>query len=96
MTEEQLAAIFGGISQELSTLDDRTDTLARKLADVTAALVAADGALAQRVADLEAVPTLVAPHGTLRIHTVPARRGLLSRVTRRTRTHQGAGPEGTE
>ena len=78
MTEEQLTRVFSGISQELLALDQRDEQLASKLADVTAALVQADGALAQRVARLEsAIENWSILAGA---DPQPKRSGLLSRL----------------
>lgn len=100
------------VAEAADTAVARTDALAGKLADVTAALVAADGAILERLDALERFAASFAP-GNEYEHTRRAlvdagllanagtppelkRRGLLSRLTRRKSPHQGAVPEGDE
>jgi hypothetical protein len=73
-----LEPVLRALGEGHNDLRRDVDTLADRLAKVTAALVDADGALVQRVARLEQPTHVDYPEGV-----EPARRGLLSRLTRR-------------
>lgn len=54
--DDEIEARIGkvvAVAEDAAEARQRTEALARKLADVTTALVAADGALAERVEELE-------------------------------------------